>query len=118
MIRTGSGRAGGISALAHPAPSVFPWRAERDPGNDGYSQKHLREIDRRALADMLEIGVEPGFRGLAAGVAQAAEQAPFRVKLRGRAELRHQGIVADPVHEHAPVPFAVELARIDQLCRK
>src|SRR5262249_57848311 len=61
-------------------------------------QEHLRKIDRRARADMLEIGGQPRRRAVASGVAQAAQQAPFRVKLRRSPKLRHQGIVADPVH--------------------
>src|SRR5262245_34179022 len=49
-------------------------------------QKHLRKIDRRARADVLEIRIQPRRCAVAAGVAQAAQQAPFGVKLRRSAE--------------------------------
>jgi hypothetical protein len=40
------------------------------------------------------------------------------VKLRGGAELRHQAVIADPVHQHATVLLFVQLAAVDQFGRK
>ena len=58
--------------------------------------------------------IEPFSRGLAPGVAQPAEQAPFRVEMRAGPELRHQAVVANPVHEHAAMPLRIQLAIVDQ----
>ncbi len=57
---------------------------------------------------------EPLARRLPSFVAQPAEQAPFGVQLRPAAELRHQGIVADPVNQHAAVFGPVQLTIVDQ----
>ena len=78
------------------------------------SQEHFCNIERGAGADIIKMLIEPFSRGLAPGVAQPAEQAPFRVEMRSRSELRHQAVIADPVHEHAAVLGLIELAIVDQ----
>jgi len=84
----------------------------------GSSKEHLAEIDRRAGADVLEVLIEPLPSCLPPFVAQSAQQAPFRVELRRCTKLRHETIVADPVHKHATVSVSVQLAIIDQSRRK
>ena len=67
---------------------------------------------------MFEILIEPPARGFPSCVAQSTEQAPLRVKLRRRTELRHETVIADPVHEHATVFGFVQFAIPPFLNRK
>src|ERR1700748_1783899 len=77
-------------------------------------EKHPGDVDGRARPDMVEILIEPLRCSLPPFVAQSAQQAPLRVKLRRGTELRHQTVISNPVHKHAAMFFPVQLAAIDQ----
>src|SRR5215475_7738941 len=70
------------SQIRRPRASRIPTR----PMVSNLLQENI-QIDRRALADVLAVGCEEGFSGMAAFVAQHAKEIPFGVELRRRAEL-------------------------------
>src|SRR5260370_11758765 len=95
-------------------------RSGRRPSKAGEQAKRLKsgqfrgQVERAALADRLEVAIEPMLCRLAAELAQRLQERPRRVDLGGGAERFELAVAADAMKVDALVAGRIQRALIEQ----